>query len=459
MHRLSEEMPARNGGRLQHFIVAQEGLEVAFSPWEIGCCFASKTYMGCGAVISYCVCLFCLSAFNEGVKPMSRFLIASDAFKGTLTSLEAGRVMSDAIKATLPDARTRCIALSDGGDGTMEAMLAHSSGEVVHARVSGPVSMTVDAPYAILPDGTAVIEMSAACGIKLIQEGVSTGRTTTHGVGELLLDAASRGCSKVILGLGSSTTTDGGVGAAYACGVKFFDRYVEPFEPVGATLDAVQTVDVSDLDPRVKALDIQVLCAVENPLCGTMGTSATYAPNKGALPTVVQALDRNLAHLADVVKSCVGVDMLDVPCGGAGGGMGAGMAAFFGAQPCLAIDAVLDIVDFDSRLAGVDYVVTGEGCFDTQSLHGKVVSGVARRCKAAGVPLIAVVGSMDPALAEVGKSMGVTTFAVLNPNNRPLSQLTQHPRSRLSRAMTRVAELIAQGADLPGVIEPAREDS
>ena len=120
---------------------------------------------------------------------------------------------------------------------------------------------------------------------------------------------------------------------------------------------------------------------------------------------------------------------------------------------------MLDIVDFDSRLAGVDYVVTGEGCFDTQSLHGKVVSGVARRCKAAGVPLIAVVGSMDPALADVGKSMGVTTVAVLNPNNRPLSQLTQHPRSRLSRAVTRVAELIAQGADLPGVIEPAREDS
>lgn len=390
---------------------------------------------------------------------MTRFLIASDAFKGTLTSLEAGRVMSDALKATMPQARTRAIALSDGGDGTMEALLAHASGEVVHARVSGPVSMTVDAPYAILADGTAVIEMSAACGIKLIQEGVSTGRTTTHGVGELLLDAASRGCTKVILGLGSSTTTDGGVGAAYACGVRFFDRYVEPFEPVGATLDAVQTVDVSDLDPRVKALDIQVLCAVENPLCGTMGTSATYAPNKGALPTVVQTLDRNLAHLADVVRDCLGIDMLEVQCGGAGGGMGAGMAAFFDAKPVLAIDAVLDMLDFDKRLEGVDYVVTGEGCFDTQSLHGKVVSGVARRCKKAGVPLIAVVGTMDPALAEVGHSLGVTTFAVLNPHNRPLSQLTQHPRARLSRTMTRVGQLIAEGSELPRTIEPARDEA
>ena len=226
-----------------------------------------------------------------------------------------------------------------------------------------------------------------------------------------------------------------------------------------ATLDALQTVDVSDLDPRVKALDIQVLCAVENPLCGTMGTSATYAPNKGALPTVVQTLDRNLAHLADVVRRCVGVDMLEVACGGAGGGMGAGMAAFFGAQPRLAIDAVLDILDFDTRLKDVDYVVTGEGCFDTQSLHGKVVSGVARRCKAAGVPLIAVVGSMDPALAQVGASMGVASFAVLNPYNRPLSQLTQHPRARLSRAMTRVAELISQGSELPCVIEPVRGDA
>lgn len=389
---------------------------------------------------------------------MTRFLIASDAFKGTLTSLEAGRVMSDALKATLPQARMRSIALSDGGDGTMDALLAHCAGQVVHARVSGPASLTVDAPYAILSDGTAVIEMSAACGIKLIQEGVGTGRTTTHGVGELLLDAASRGCTKVILGLGSSTTTDGGVGCAYACGVRFFDRYVEPFEPVGATLDAVQTVDVSDLDPRVKALDIQVLCAVENPLCGTMGTSATYAPNKGALPTVVQTLDRNLAHLAKVVRECLGVDMLEVACGGAGGGMGAGMAAFFGAKPVLAIDAILDMLDFDRRLEGVDYVVTGEGCFDTQSLHGKVVSGVARRCKAAGVPLVAVVGTMDPALAGVGYDMGVTTFAVLNAHNRPLSELTQHPRARLSRAMTRVGELIASGSALPRVIEAPRDE-
>lgn len=390
---------------------------------------------------------------------MPRFLIASDAFKGTLTSLEAGRVMSDALVAALPGSRARCIALSDGGEGTAQALLGHFSGETVHARVSGPLGEKVDASYAILADGTAVVEMSSACGARHMREGVGTGKATTHGVGELLLDAAQRGCTKVVLGLGSSATTDGGVGAAHACGVRFLDRYLEPFEPVGATLDAVVSIDASGLDPRVGAMDILPACAVSNPLCGTMGTSATYAPNKGALPTTVQTLDRNLAHLAEVALDCLGTDMLAVPCGGAGGGMGAGMAAFFGAQPRLGIDVVLDMIGFDARLAGVDYVVTGEGCFDAQSLHGKVVSGVARRCKAAGVPLVAVVGSIDEALVDAGRALGVTSFAVLNPNNRPLAALTQHPRAQLSRTMSLVGAAIAQGGPLPAVIGPVAAEN
>ena len=204
-------------------------------------------------------------------------------------------------------------------------------------------------------------------------------------------------------------------------------------------------------------MTIRTLCAVDNPLCGSMGTSASFSPTKGALPTVVAQLDDNLAHLASVIERDLGVDVLSMRCGGAGGGMAAGMAAFFGADLHLGIDVVLDHLGFDERLAQADCVVTGEGCFDAQSLHGKVVSGIARRCKQAGVPLVAVVGTMDDALIEAGLSLGVTTFVVLNPSNRPLSLITKHPRARLARAAMALGRILAEGGKPPSLVEPLPE--
>ncbi len=390
---------------------------------------------------------------------MARFLIAPDSFKGTLTSLEAARTISEALRETVPGSRCRCAALADGGDGTIEALLATLGGEEVEAEVTGPAGTPVRANYAILTNGSAVIEMAAACGARLAPEGLNPGKATTRGVGELLLDAAQRGCTKIMLGLGSSATNDGGCGAAYACGVRFLDRYVEPFEPCGATLNAVESIDISGIDPVLKTVDIKTLYAVENPLCGILGTSAIFAPPKGALPSMVSQLDANLAHYAEVIQRTLGVDILDLRCGGAEGGMAAGMAAFFGVEPQLGIDVVLDMFDIDTRLADVDYVVSGEGCFDAQSLHGKVVSGIARHCKAAGVPLIAVVGTMDEAVAEAGAALGVTSFVLLNSSNKPLAQLERHPRSQLARAMMHVGALIAAGDELPLIIGPVSESA
>lgn len=388
---------------------------------------------------------------------MARFLIAPDSFKGTLSSVEAGRTVAEALRATVPDARTRCMAMADGGDGTVEALLSTVGGELVEARVTGPSGTPVRASYAVLSDGCAVIEMSAACGARLAPEGLIPSKATTRGVGELLLDAARRGCTEILLGLGSSATTDGGAGAASACGVRFLDRYVEPFDPTGATLSSLESIDVGGIDPALEGVSITALCAVDNPLCGALGASAAFAPGKGALPTVVAELDDNLAHLAAVVQRDLGVDLLSLRCGGAGGGMGAGMAAFFGVEPRLGIDVLLDRLGFDDRLAQSDFVVTGEGGFDAQSLHGKVVSGIARRCKRAGVPLVAFVGTMDEALAEVGASLGVTSFVVLNPANRPLSQITRHPRSRLARAAMHLGALLAAGGDLPPIVTVPEE--
>lgn len=385
---------------------------------------------------------------------MTRFLIASDSFNGTLTSLEAGRTMAEGLRETVPDARTRCIVMADGGHGTIEAMLATSGGDTVEVQVTGPAGTPVTAAYAVLSDGSAVIEMSSACGVALAPEGLGPSRATTRGVGELLLDAARRGCPKITLCLGSSATTDGGAGAASACGVRFLDRYMQPYEPVGATLGGLQAVDASTLDPVFEGVDIQVLCAVENPLCGAMGTSAVLAPTKGAVPAIAAQLDENLAHYAEVVARDLGKDLLNLPCGGAGGGMAAGMAAFFGAKPRLGADVLLDLFDFDRLVADADWVVTGEGRFDAHSLHGRAFTAIARRCKAAGVPLLYVAGTMDEALAQTGAALGVTSFVVLNPSNRPLSQLVKHPRSRLARAVMHVGDLVARGEGLPLIIGP-----
>lgn len=385
---------------------------------------------------------------------MARFLIATDSYRGTLSSLEAGRTIAQALRQGAPGSRARVMAVSDGGEGTIEALAAMLGGDRVPCEVSGPTGAPVRAEYAVLADGTAVIEMASACGARLAPEGSTPGRCTTRGVGELVLDAARRGCERVCLGVGSSATTDGGTGAAWACGVRFLDRYVEPFEPFGATLGALESIDASQRDPVLAGVSIEALCAVDTPLCGAMGTSSAFAPTKGALPGMVATLDRNLAHLAEVARRDVGADMLSMPCGGAGGGMGAGAAAFLGARVLLGADAILDRLGFDERLAEADYAVTGEGGFDAMSLHGKVVARVAKRCRERGVPLVAFVGTLDGALAEAGAALGVTTFAVLNPSNRPLDQIVRHPREQLARAALRVGELVSSGTELPAVIEP-----
>lgn len=383
-----------------------------------------------------------------------RFLIAPDSFRGTLSSLETCRIMAEGVSQGYPDATVRAVPLSDGGSGTMDALLALFGGEQVEVSVTGPLGTPVSATYAVLTNGCAVIEMAAACGRHLAKEGTNPAKTTTYGVGELLLDAARRDCTKILLGLGGSCTNDGGCGAAAACGVRFLDRYVEPFVPTGSTLGSLESVDVSGMAEELRGVEISAICAISNPLCGMLGTSSTFGPSKGALPTVVNELDANLATLGHVIERDLGIDVLRMPCAGAGGGMGASMAAFFGATPSLGIETILELANFDELVAQADCVLTGEGCFDAQSLHGKVVSGVAAHCKAAGVPVVAVVGTMDEAVLDAGLALGVTHFAPVCPSGLPLAELTKRPRSRLSQTCARVAEMLCAGEEIPAYLTP-----
>jgi glycerate kinase len=249
--------------------------------------------------------------------------------------------------------------------------------------------------YGIIDGGrTAVIEMAACAGLPLIGKNLHPEKTTTYGVGQLLAAAAERGCKKIILGLGGSATNDFGAGAAAAAGIRFLDGTGKDFIPLGDSLSRIARIDKSGIPPKLAAAEIVTMCDIDNPLYGPAGAAYVFGPQKGADPAMVEFLDGQLRSVSKTVIRELGVDVSALPGAGAAGGMGGGMAAFFGSQLQMGIETVLDTVQFDSLLPGTDLIFTGEGRIDTQSLRGKVVIGVARRAKKQGVPVLAIVGEI-----------------------------------------------------------------
>ena len=286
------------------------------------------------------------------------------------------------------------IPVADGGEGTVDAFLTALGGEKRYKTVKGPHFEPVRAFYGLLPDGTAVIEMAAAAGLPLAEWNPHVETATTFGVGELMCEAARNGCRRLLLGLGGSATNDLGCGAACAAGVRFINGDGQPFLPTGETLSDIGQVDCSGLDPALKNVPITAMCDIDNPLYGPTGAAYVFAPQKGADEAMVIKLDRGLRDASVPIGQAAHTDITTLPGGGAAGGMGAGMVAFFGATLQPGIEAVLDTVGFDRLLPGTDMVYTGEGRIDAQSLRGKVVIGVARRAKKAHVPVTALVGAV-----------------------------------------------------------------
>ncbi len=352
---------------------------------------------------------------------MSAYLLIPDSFKGTLSAMEVCAAMKRAILRRQPEAVILSVPVADGGEGTVEAFLTALGGQREDVRTSGPYGEPMTACYGLLPDGTAVIEMAACAGLPLVGDRKDPSATTTFGVGELLLDAVQKGVRRFLLGLGGSATNDGGCGCAAACGARFYDKTGLPFLPTGGTLQAIDRLDVSLMDPRLKDCTFTILCDIDNPLCGPRGAAAVFAPQKGADPHMVRQLDDGLAHLAALWKRDAGVDVLDLPGGGAAGGMGAGMAAFFGGKLRPGIDLLLDTVDFDALAVGCDLILTGEGCLDGQTLGGKAVCGVAKRAKKLSVPVVAVVGGSKGDLTALYDA-GLTAAFSINRLPLPLAQ-------------------------------------
>lgn len=347
---------------------------------------------------------------------MKKILLIPDSFKGTMSSKQICDIMERAIHLHYPDTEVISIPVADGGEGSVDAFLSAIGGEKRTVAVKGPYFEEMEAFYGVVDDGkTAVIEMAACAGLPLVGDNRNPLKTTTYGVGQLMAQALADGCTKIIMGLGGSATNDGGCGAASALGVKFLNSNGAEFVPVGGTLCDISRIDTTGLNPMLKNVEIVTMCDIDNPLYGETGAAYIFGPQKGATPEVVKELDNGLKHLAQVVKNELKLDAADADGKGAGaaGGMGYGMAVFFGSKLQMGIETVLDAVKFEELLQDTSLVFSGEGKIDTQSLRGKVVIGVAKRTKAANVPLIAVVGDIGDNI-EAAYDAGVSAVFSIN---------------------------------------------
>jgi len=336
-----------------------------------------------------------------------KILIASDSFKGSATTMEVADRIEKGLIRIIPELEVLKLPMADGGEGTVETLVYGMDGKFVYEEVTGPLGDRVQAKYGIIQDQITIIEMAEASGLVLVEEERrNPSLTSTYGTGELILSALQRGYGKIYVGIGGSATNDGGVGMARALGYRFLDRDGNEIPEGGGGLDGLRRIDRSNVTPLLEDAQITVMCDVENPLYGPDGAAYVYGPQKGADPQMVQLLDRNLRHLADILKEDMDVDIGDVPGSGAAGGLGGGLMAFCGADLRPGIEMVLDILEFDGLLKDVDLVITGEGRIDGQSSKGKVPAGVAKRARKLNKPLVAMAGGVGEG-TEILHTMGI----------------------------------------------------
>ena len=340
-----------------------------------------------------------------------KIVIAIDSFKGSLTSLQAGNAVKDAILRLNRSAEVIVKPLADGGEGTVEALAESAHGEIVELTVSGPLSAPVAAKYCILKDsGTAVIEMAAASGITLISAAQRNPLdTTTFGVGELIKDAINRGCRRFIVGIGGSATNDGGAGMLTALGYDFLDENGRPIAPGAKGLKHLHKIIPDNVLPELKECTFHIACDVTNPLCGENGCSAVYGPQKGATPEMIRNMDSWLAKYAEISGTVSPKADKDYPGVGAAGGLGFAFLTFTNAELKSGIQIVLEETKIEKDIKTADIVVTGEGRLDSQTVMGKAPIGIARLAKKYGKKVIAFSGCVTED-AEVCNEHGIDAF-------------------------------------------------
>ena len=382
-----------------------------------------------------------------------RILLAPQALKGSLTAAETTQALAQGVRAGAPNAQVIELPIADGGEGTVEAMVAATGGTIIPATVTGPLGEPVAAFFGILGEAgsaqrTAVIEMAAASGLPLVPlERRDPRITTTWGTGELLRHALDRGCRRFLIGIGGSATNDGGAGLAQALGAHLLDEQGQELPLGGAALARLARIVSETLDPRLRDTVVQVACDVDNPLCGPNGASAIYGPQKGATPEMVRELDDALRHYAAIIERDFGVDVLDLPGAGAAGGLGAGLVAFLKAELLPGSRMVLDALHFDTHLAAANLVMTAEGHLDTQTLRGKSVGAVAAAAKARGIPVIVVAGGVSSEEYALYQ-MGIAAIVPLPTHPMTLAEAMTQASPLVSRAAERALRLVRIGSQL-----------
>lgn len=377
-----------------------------------------------------------------------KIILAPDSFKGNLTSLQVAAALEKGVKSVLPKANCIKVPMADGGEGTVQSLVDATGGQFIRKRVTGPAGDPVSARYGMLADGeTAVIEMAEASGLPLVSgKQMNPLKTTTIGTGELILDAAKRGATKIIIGIGGSATNDGGVGMAQALGVRFINKRGKEITERGAggMLDKIASIDVKGLNPIIKKIKIIVASDVNNPLCGKTGASNVFGPQKGATPAMVKTLDANLKHLGKIIKADLKKDVVNLKGAGAAGGLGAGLVAFTKARMRSGIDIVLEATNIAQHMKGADLVITGEGRVDFQTAFGKTPSGVAKAARKYAVPTVAIGGGIaDDANAVFAH--GIDGLESAYAREMPLAEAMGNSKIYIANAAERVIRLVLIG--------------
>ncbi|MBE5978007.1 MAG: glycerate kinase [Paenibacillaceae bacterium] len=379
-----------------------------------------------------------------------KFLFASDSFKGSLSSVEIVGILTEEAKRIFPDCECSGVSVADGGEGTIEAVIDAMNGQIRRVLVHGPLMEETTADYGVFDGGHAVIEMAKASGLPMVPaEKRNPFHTTTYGTGELIKAALDEGYRKIAIAIGGSATNDGGMGAMTALGVKFFDKAGNQLTGYGRDLGEVDSIDVSGLHPAVKETEFTVMCDVTNPLTGQNGATYTFGKQKGGTPEILEQLEKDMKSYAGKLLELTGIDVDQIKGTGAAGGLGAALNVFLNANMKSGIETVLDLIQFDTLLEGVDLVVTGEGRMDWQSAFGKVPSGIGMRCKEMGIPAVAIVGGMGDG-AEKIYEYGIESITTTIQGAMPIEEAMERSVELYRGAAQRTFRMLRAGMSLNG---------
>ncbi|MBC7333017.1 MAG: glycerate kinase [Actinobacteria bacterium] len=351
-----------------------------------------------------------------------KILVSTDKYKGSLSALEVCTIIGNAIRKVDRSIEVVISPMADGGEGTVDTLVESEKGRYVKIRVKDPLGKVINSRFGIIKKDIAVIEMALASGLWLVPDDKRNPmETTTYGTGELIRKALDMGCRKVIIGIGGSATTDGGMGMAQALGVRFYDESGNLLGFGGKQLLKLHKIDISGIHPRVHSTEFLVACDVDNPLTGRKGAAYVYSPQKGATPEMVKELDRGLLNFAKIIKKDLGKDVKNLKGAGAAGGLGAGLVAFLGAKLMRGTDIIIETTSLRQKMLGADLVITGEGAFDRQTFFGKSAYGVARLAREYNIPVITINGSVLTERRDISSenlSLFSGNFSIIN---RPMS--------------------------------------